>query len=211
MAPPAASCACTDDRQGLFAVISGQKQLEDVTAAVGSGSSGSNAGVDAAAARKLWEEAGQKLHGSWAAAASAAAAKTTSSSSKIEKDWWQQQVRFEEAERIWQQLLQLTGRQGPKFVDVLLSDSSGTNNGGDAFQQQLQQLQQELQAATGLSVASSSRASADHQQQSAEEASTLAIGDFSKLQQLLASPPSLDELLKQHWELVSCFCLCSAC
>jgi hypothetical protein len=180
-----------DDRQQLFALLSGQQQLGSLTSLTSSSSSGSAAAAklsaaDEAAARQAWEAAGKKLQGSWAAAA-AAAHNSSSETSKPSQDVWAEPVSYNEAQQTWQQLLQLAGMpQGPKLEQVLLADSS------DAVQQeqlqgQLQQLQQALQAATGLDAGAAAAAGID---------------DWEQLQQLFAAPPSLEEALKQHWEQV---------
>jgi hypothetical protein len=182
-----------DDRQQLFALLSGQQQLGSLTGLTvsSSGSSGDPAGskvsaADEAAAKQAWEAAGRKLAGSWAAAA--ATAHSSSSSGKPAQDVWSEPVSYEEVQQTWQQLLQLAGMpHGPKLEQVLLASSSSS----DAVQQeqlqgQLQQLQQALQAATGLGA----------------DAAATGIDDFEQLQQLLAAPPSLEDALKQHWEQV---------
>jgi hypothetical protein len=203
-AAEAAPVAFADDRQQLFALLSGQQQLGSLTSLTSSSSSSSSsdtaaalskiAVADEAAARTAWEAAGQKLRGSWAAAAASA----HSSSSKPAQDAWSELVSYDEAQQTWQQLLQLAGMpQGPTLEQVLLAGSSS----GDALQQeqlqvQLQQLQQGLHAATGLDG----------------DAAAAGIDDFEQLQQLFAAPPSLEDALKQHWEQVwNCSCCCLLC
>jgi hypothetical protein len=190
-----APVAFADDRQQLFALLSGQQQLGSLTSLTTTSSSSGDdtaaaskvAAADEAAARQAWEVAGQKLQGSWAAAA-AAKAHSSTSSGKPAQDAWSEPVSYEEAQQTWQQLLQLANMpQGPKLEQVLLAGSSS----GDAVQQeqlqgQLQQLQQALHAATGLGT----------------DAAAAGINDFEQLQQLFAAPPSLEDALKQHWEQV---------
>lgn len=193
-----APVAFADDRQQLFALLSGQQQLGSLTSLTSS-SDGTAApklsAADEAAARQAWEAAGKKLQGSWAAAAATAHGSSSSSSGdggKLSQDIWSEPVGFEEARQTWQQLLQLAGMpQGPSLEQVLLADSSSTSSDvaqKEQLQQQLQQLQQALQAATGLDAGAAAAAGID---------------DFEQLQQLFAAPPSLEQALKQHWEQVS--------
>jgi hypothetical protein len=182
-----------DDRQQLFALLSGQQQLGSLSSLNGSSSSGAIASpkqsaADEAAAKQAWEAAGKKLQGSWAAAA--ANSSSSSSSKASSTDVWAEPVSYEEAQRTWQQLLQLAGMpHGPKLQQILLAGSSSSSDAAqqEQLQAQLQQLQQALQAATGLDAGAAAAAGVD---------------DFEQLQQLCAAPPSLEEVLEQHWQQV---------
>jgi hypothetical protein len=213
--------AAAGDRTQLFAVLSGQQQLPDslLRGDSGSGSGSSHASAaEEEAARKVWDEAGAALQAHWAAASSSG----SSGSGGGSDGWWsgQQPASFDEAAQAWQQLLVLAGQAGgPSFAQVLLggaapgggSSSSSDDAGAAAVPQQLARLQQALARATGLSrdtlaavqgFASTSSSSSSGGAGGADSGSS-AAGLEAQLRPLLQAPPTLDQLLQQHWDKVA--------
>lgn len=201
---PLLCLADADDRNQLFKLISGQQQLGSLT------SSSSSTAADIAAAKQLWEEAGKKLADTWAAAAAKTAGSGSSSSSGARSfDKWLEPVSFDEAQRTWQQLLLIAGLpDGPRFEQVLLASKSSSSSVDSDLQQQLQQLQEALQEATGLDVAAAVQQGGSS---SSNSESGVAVDDCDALRRLCVQPPSLENLLKQHWEQVRLQSTCWTC
>lgn len=103
-------------------------------------------------------------------------------------------ISYEEAEQTWQQLLLLAGQpDGPRFDQVLLAGSSGS----DGVQQQLAQLQQALQQRIGLGQ--------EQVQQLVgvgSSSGSVRPEELQGLQDVFGAPPTLEQLLQQRWAQV---------